>query len=88
MILEMVSTHQKVCGKDNTERHVEVWIEEILNLLKVRGVITKNIFYRNYIIIDMSKTGNNSSIKREICHYADNYCLEKIMTISSIVIYC
>ena len=57
--------------------NLEIWIKKTLSLPKLRGVIRENI------IMEISKTGNNSSIKWGRCPYVVTYCLEKIMDIPS-----
>ena len=46
------------------------------NLRKVRAVIAKK-----YIVIEISKTGNNKSVKWIRCPYCVSYCLGEIVVI-------
>ena len=44
--------------------------------------------YRKHIIIEILKTGNNSSIKWRRRAYVFTYCLGNIVDISNLVLYC
>ena len=57
---------------------MEIWTEETLALLKVRGV---------KLIIEISKTGNNGCIKWGVCPYIATYCLEKIVDVPKVAFY-
>ena len=43
---------------------------------------------REYILIEISKTGNDRSIKWKRCSYVVTYCLEEIVDIPSVAFYC
>ena len=61
---------------------------ENLNQGNIIIVKSERSDYRKYIIIEISKTCNNSSIKWVRCLYVVTYCLDKIVDIPSAVFYC